>query len=240
MTKTIFTTLFLLTLLSNTFAQKHTYIGAEAAVNHDVYNFIDNGTLLKDGAIISGYFGLNIRQDLTAKTFVETGLLRKYYYEGIGFTPFPSYSSGNAINAWLIPLRLGTRLNISNHKVYLVPVIGFTLGINSDYGYGDGGIGGYEMNNKDTIYHATYSKLSLTRTFPLLQTGMGVEFTFLRTAIISFAANYFTGFKNVIEQDIQYTHNSVSNSGKGLSKGEMVSFGLAIKYPVSKLWGTNK
>jgi hypothetical protein len=83
---------------------------------------------------------------------------------------------------------------------------------------------------------AMVEKLSLRRSFPLLQTGLGAEFVLLRTALVSLSANYYTGFKNLIEQDIAYTHNSTSHTATGLSKGEMLAFGLAVKYPVSNLW----
>lgn len=240
MAKTVLATLTLTFLLTSAFAQKNTYIGAEGAVNHDVYEIIDNGNLLKKVPLISGYFGFNIRQDLGSAVFVETGLLRKYYNEGIGFKVFRGYAEGNAISGWFIPLRLGTRINVRKQKVHLVPVIGYALGINADYGYGDGGIGGFDMNNQDTIYHSVYSKLSLRRTFPLLQTGMGVEFIFLRTALVSVAANYYTGFKNLIEQDIEYTHNSTTYTAKGLSKGEIMSLGISVKYPVNQLWRSKR
>ena len=221
-------------------AQRITYLGAEGAVNLDVYNYIDNGSLIKHEYPSSGYFGLNIRQDINPGLFVETGLLRKYYYEGIGFTTSAGYISSNAISAWLIPLRLGTRINISRKKVYLVPVVGYLVGINTDYDYGDGGIGGSEIYKRDTINFSMNSKLSLRRTFPLLQTGIGIEFMLLRTALISVAANYYTGFKNVMTQDIEYTDNSATSTAKGLSKGEIVSFGIACKYPVSNLWTQKK
>jgi len=220
-------------------AQKNTYIGVEGAVDNDVYEIIDNGTLLKKIPLITGYFGLNIRQDLTPQVFLETGLLRKYYDEGIGFKSSPGYTETNAINAWLIPLRLGWRINLLNlrkQKLYLVPVIGYVLGINSDYGYDDGGLGGSETMAKDTISYSVYSKLSLRKTFPLMQTGMGVGFVFVRTLLVYVSANYYTGFKNLIEQNINYTHNSETYSAAGLSKGEMLSFGLSVKYPISYLW----
>ena len=239
MLKTAFVTLALALTFITAFGQKNTYIGVEAAVNNDVYDIIDRGTLLKKVPLITGYFGLNIRQDVSSTVFLETGLLRKYYDEGIGFTTSTGYSESNAINAWLIPLRLGVRiklLNLRKQKLYLVPVIGYVLGINSDYGYGDGGEGGSQTTAQDTISYSVYSKLSLRHTFPLMQTGMGVEFALLRTMIISVSANYYTGFKNLIEQNIEYTHNSVSNTAKGLSKGEIISFGLSAKYPISNLW----
>lgn len=239
MLKTAFITLAFAFTFITAFGQKNTYIGVEASVNNDVYEIIDNGTLLKKVPLITGYFGLNIRQDVSSTVFVETGLLRKYYDEGIGFKTSPGSSESNAINAWLIPLRLGVRikvLNLRKQKLYLVPVIGYVFGINADFGYGDGGSSGSENMPEDTISYTVHSKLSLRRTFPLMQTGLGVEFVFVRTLLVNFSANYYTGFKNLIEQNIECTHNSVSNTAKGLSKGEIISFGLSVKYPISNLW----
>jgi hypothetical protein len=239
MLKLTFVTVALNLAFITAVAQKNTYIGFEGAVNNDVYDIIDNGSVLKKVPLITGYFGLNIRQDISSSVFLETGLLRKYYDEGIGFKGSPSYTETNAINAWLIPLRLGVKfklLNLRKQNLYLVPVIGYAFGINSDYGYGDGGKGGSQTIAHDTISYNVYSKLSLRRKFPLLQTGMGVEFSLFRTMLISVNANYYTGFKNLIEQNIEYTHNSVSNTAKGLSKGDMMAFGLSAKYPISHIW----
>jgi len=239
MLKLTFVTLILNLAVITAVAQKNTYLGFEGAVNNDVYDIIDNGSLLKKVPLITGYFGLNVRQDISSTVFLETGLLKKYYDEGIGFKVSSSYTEGNAISTWLIPLRLGVRLKILNlkkQKLYLVPVIGYVIGINSDYGYGDGGEGGSEIMAQDTISYSVYSKLSLRRTFPLLQTGMGVEFSLFRIVLLSVSANYYTGFKNLIEQNIEYTHNSVSNTAKGLSKGEIMAFGLSAKYPISQIW----
>jgi hypothetical protein len=117
-----------------------------------------------------------------------------------------------------------------------VPVIGYVSGINSDFAYGDGGSGGSETTPQDTVRYIVSSRYSIRRTFPLMQTGVGVEFLFVRTFLIDFSASYYTGFKNLIVQNVQYTHNSVTNTASELSKGEMMSLGLSIKYPISYLW----
>jgi hypothetical protein len=128
MLKLTFITLALSLAFITGVGQKHTYIGVEGAANNDVYDMIDNGSLLKKVPLITGYFGLAIRQDISSAVFLETGLLRKYYDEGIGFKGSPSYTEVNAISAWFIPLRLGVRLkllNLRKQKLYLVPVIGY-------------------------------------------------------------------------------------------------------------------
>jgi hypothetical protein len=221
-------------------AQSKTYVGIEGGASHDRYDYVDDGALLKKVPLLSGYFGLTVRQHLSENVFLELGLLRKYYSEGIGFKTSGGYGSSNAINAWFVPLRLGSRINLAKQKVYLTPLIGYTLAINSDYGYGNGGSAGFEINKRDTVSYNVFSRLSLRRTFPLLETGLGVEFLIRRSALISLYANYFTGFHNVIEQDIQYQHNGSSSTAKGLSKGDMLSFTLGVRYPISHLWQPQK
>jgi hypothetical protein len=237
----IFITSILLFLGTQTgFTQKNTYVGIEAALNHDVYDQLDKGNLLKKAALISGYYGLNIRQELNNAVFIEAGILRKHYYEGFGTNIFSGYSETNAINAWLIPLRLGSKINLKNHQLFLIPVIGYARAVNSDYGYGDGGIGGFQSNLTDTVHFSVSSNLNLRRSFPLLQTGLSIECYFLKKALLSFSANYYTGFTNVIEQDIIYTHNSNTYTASGLSKGELMSFGVAAKYPIGGIWNKRK
>jgi hypothetical protein len=236
MTKAILILFLTACFTSTIHAQRKTYLGIEGGASHDIYDYVDQGALLKKVPLLSGYFGLTVRQDLSENAFLEGGLLRKYYTEGIGFKTSSGYGSGNAINAWFIPLRLGSRINVARQRIYLTPVIGYILAINSDYGYGDGASGGFEIDERDTVSYNVFSKLSLRRTFPLLQTGLGVEFLIGRSAQVSFSANYFTGFRNVIEQDIQYVHNGSSSTAKGLSKGDMLSFILGVRYQISHLW----
>lgn len=65
---------------------------------------------------------------------------------------------------------------------------------------------------------------------------MGFEFILARTVLTTIAASYYTGLSNLIEQDILYTHNSTSYTAQGLSRGDMISLGISLKYPVSQLW----
>ncbi|HZI02071.1 MAG TPA: hypothetical protein VEX63_13050, partial [Flavisolibacter sp.] len=101
-------------------------------------------------------------------------------------------------------------------------------------------IGGFQSNHSDTVHFSVFSNLNLRRSFPLLQTGLSIECYFLKKALLSFSANYYTGFTNVIEQDIIYTHNSNTYTASGLSKGELMSFGVAAKYPISGIWNKRK
>lgn len=226
---------------TTSFSQMKTYLGVEVAATHDVYDLVDHGDGLKNIPRISGLWGFTFRQDLNPFLFLEAGFLRKYYNEGIGLKVSSGYSETNAINAWYIPLRLGYRINVCKEKIVAVPLIGYSICINSDYGYGDGGGASMEQGLGYTASYNYISYYNLTKTFPLLQTGMGIEFQLLKTALLTVSANYYTGFKKVIALDINYTvNNSPQKTAHAFSKGENFSIGVDLKYPISKFWGKSK
>jgi hypothetical protein len=225
-----------------TFGQKKTYFGIEAAVTGDIYKIEDNANEIKKTPVTSGLWGFNIKQELTNNLFLETGIIRKYYSEGVNFKKISSISSTNAINAWFIPIRFGAFLNLKRNKIFIVPLIGYNFCINSDYGHGDGGGSGFvnETNGNKVNYDYT-SSYNLAKTFSLLQTGIGVEFKLFKTASISFYSNYYFGLKKVIVLNINYSiNNSSIQSAEAISKGNMASFGVQAKYPISNFWSKSK
>jgi len=223
-----------------TFSQKKTFFGIEAAVTGDIYKIEDNANEIKKTPITSGIWGFTIKQELTNDLFLETGLTRKYYSEGVNFEKISTVSSHNAINAWLIPIRFGTFLNLSKNKILLVPLVGYNFCINSDYGYGDGS-GFVTEANGSTVNYSYTSNYNLAKTFSLLQTGIGLEFTLFKTAAISVNSNYYFGLKKVIVLNIDYSiNNSGNQSAQASSKGNMISLGLQAKYPITKFWSKYK
>lgn len=221
---------------TSSFSQNRTWLAVEGAATHDVYHLLDHGNGLRTVPLLSGYWGFNLRRDMGRNIFLETGLLRKYYNEGIGFKLSSTYMETNAVNAWLVPLRLGTRIHLAK-KIQLVPLIGFSLGINSDYGYGDGAGYNEEQGSGYTASYEYAAHYNQTRIFPLLQSGIGFEFRLLKKAWLSASANYYTGFKKLIVLDIVYSVNSEPDEfAHAFNKGEMVSFGAGLKYPISDFW----
>jgi len=234
---TALTILFFMT--THAIGQNKTYFGMEAAMTNDIYEITDNGNNLKSVPLVTGLWGFNLRQDIH-NIFLETGLIRKYYDEGFGFHSMDGYGSSNAIDAWIIPLRLGTKINLCKDKIYFVPIIGYSFCINSDYGsYGYGS--GSQKSGSDSISYNYSDNVSLTKNFSLLQTGLGFEFKLFKTAILSVSTNYYTGFKKTVQLDINYkTNNSATTTGKAFSKGEFWSFGVGLKYPISDFWTKKK
>jgi hypothetical protein len=236
MTKTMLAILIFLFTVTNISAQKNTYIGGEASITDDIYQIGDYGNSLKQVRLITGLWGVNIRQDITGKVFLEIGLLRKYYDEGVGFKTIDGYFESNAIDAWLIPLRLGTRINVKKEKISLVPVLGIVYGINSDYGYGNGGASGEVTFGSKTVDYSYTSYYDFTKHPLFIQTGLGFECKLFQTVLLSFSANYYTGMKKLIQQNITYTIDGVQGNGISISKGDIFGAGIAIKYPISRIW----
>jgi hypothetical protein len=237
MTRALLTAVIALSSIISINAQ-NTYLGGEAAVTLDFYELDDRiGKQLKNGPPLSGLWGFTIRQDIHKKYFIETGVLLKSYYGSIGFKSFDGTSSGEEFRAALIPLRLGTKLNLKKEKLFLIPTVGYVYGNNLDYGYGDGGSGGSGKNANRDSYSYTAPAYYKLKNFSLLQAGIGLERKIGKAFLLSFSSSYYHGFKILIDQPVVYTFNgSTEIPARKESKGSMLSFGVAIKYAVSNIW----
>jgi hypothetical protein len=228
-------TAFLFASLSNA---QNTYLGAEAAATTDFYQLNDKiGRQIKNAPPLSGLWGFTIRQDIHKKYFIETGVLLKSYFGSIGFKSIGGTSSSEEIRVILIPVRLGTRLNLKKEKLFLVPVVGYVYGNNVDYGYGDGGSGGSVGKPGGPNYSYAAPAYYRLKNFSLLQAGIGLERKVGKAFLVSFSSYYYHGFKILIDQPIVYTFNgSTEIPARKESKGNMLSIGVGIKYTVSSFW----
>ncbi|MFL5742675.1 MAG: hypothetical protein ACJ75B_20800 [Flavisolibacter sp.] len=221
--------------------QQTTYFSAEAAATNDLYKITDPAGGLKTIPLLSGMLGFSFCTDINKHLFFETGLLRKYYSEGIGFKAISSSSGGNAMNAWLIPLKFGTRLNLSKEKIHLVPVLGVVAGFNSDYGNGNGGQGGMVSTPHDSIHYSYVAHYDYSKNYYLLQTCLGLEFHLFQNVLLSLSGEYYFGMNKLIQEDISYTiNNNPSQTATAISKGSMIGFAVAFRYPISNIWNKGK
>jgi hypothetical protein len=224
-------------VLSPVFAQNKTYFGVEGAITHDLYEIQDDGNTLKTVPLIEGLWGVNIRQDLNRLFFVEAALARNYYDEGFGFKTVPYYGSSSGIDAWLIPLRAGAKVNLYHQKVYAVPLIGYAFCINSDYPFPGQGHGTARSSTITVLYSYSETYPTSTRYFSLLQAGVGLEFKLFKALLFSMSSSYYKGFAKVVQLDIVYSvNNSSSIRATSVSKGDFWTLGAGFKYPVSDLW----
>lgn len=225
------------------FAQYKTWLGGEGAATNDFYHITDNGnTLRKFSPLVSGIGGVNVRQELPKNFFAEVAVLWTEYEEGVSFHNALGYGSGNAINAVIIPLRIGKKFNLVKQKLFLGPVLGYSRCINSDYGYDDDTSGpnseGLDpLKNGQSVHYTETGHASFSKTYPLIQTGISVEFIFLKSAMFFLSFNYYTGTRKVIQEDITYSVDSAApQTATAVSKGQMLTLGGGLKYAISDLW----
>ena len=210
----------------------------EAAVTNDRYTLVDNGGALKSPRLIGAQLGITVRQEIN-HIFLETGLLKKYYFNAVAFRGADVYGINNAFNAWLIPLRFGTKINLYKEKLLLVPMVGYSFCIDSDYGHDSAGRGETRSNSSTATF--TYQgNNSVAKHFPLLQTGIGLECKLFSSMLLTLSSNYYTGLKKVYEMDIQYTiDGGAPVEATAISKGDFFNVSVGVKYSISSLWGKN-
>ena len=220
------------------FGQNKTYFGGEAAMTGDIYDIIDPCNLITTTPLITGSWGFTVGQEISKNFLIETGLIKKYYDEGFGYTikSVVLGSSSNAFNTWQIPLRLKSRINLIKERLFLTTTIGYHFSINTEYGYGGGSGGGGFINGNDTI-SVNYVDNSISKTFSLIETGIGFEFVAFDGLIFSLSSGYYTGFKKVYQLNMTTEgHNCSTDNAFGISKGSYWSIAFGIKYTISNLW----
>lgn len=232
----IFSIAILAILIPDSYGQNKTYLGFEAALANDIYKITsDNGGYLKSIPLHSGTWGFHIRQEVETQLFLESGFMIKFYQEGVGFTPILYNGSSSGDPSWLIPFRLGYKINVSKNNIHIAPILGYVFGINPPFGYG-ASYGTYSSGTT-TINFQILESPNVSRYFSLIQTGLALEFKLFNSIIFSLYGNYFSGFNQITILNVDYTVNSSSDyTGTAESKGQFWDIGGAIKYPISNFW----
>jgi hypothetical protein len=226
-------------LLNSACGQSKTYFGLEFSVASDIYKITDTGDYLMTIPLVNAQGGFNIRQEVTRSIFVEAGLTVKDNWEGFGFKTIPYYGAGGGELLLIIPVRFGLNLNLYKGKICLVPVVGYSFGINHPFGYGGGY--GNQTSGSTSIDYYYMENPDVSRYFSLVQTGIGFEFTLFKTLLFSVSTNYYKGFNKTTHLDITYTvNNSSPMTGTAITTGEFWCVSTGLKYPISNLWTTKK
>ncbi len=224
-----------------TFGQNRTYIGAEIGPKFEVYRYMDSGDgLYTKPFFYSPIYGFTIGQGLNKNFMFEAGFYVNDYGESYRIKGDNGYGSSNALIAYQIPLRLKSRLNLIKQRLHLVATVGYTLGINSEYGsYGSGSsfsISSHPEYN-DSTRTQDLSSYSLRKTYGLIETGLSLDYTFKNLATVYLAANYLTGLNRIVETHVRYWINDQPEQrGTVFSNGNYYSITIGARYPISNLW----
>lgn len=217
------------------FSQRKTFFGFEGAVANDLYKIEDSSNGLVSARLITGLWGINVRQELNNKVFLEMGVFSKMYWDAVAFNPY-LYGASTSFNALLIPARFVYSIKLSK-KISFLLMPAVTLGINLDAYLASGrGWGTTTLNGFVIEYHYEENE-DVSRCFLLLSPGLGIERKFFNTVLLSLYAVRNFGFTKVKQLDIHYTiDGSAPVSAKEISYGEYWSVGLSLKYPISNIW----
>lgn len=221
-------------------AQEQTYLGLEGALCNDIYVLSDEGSSLEKVPLSTGLWGVNIRQEIDKRVFVEVSVLTKAYWEGFRFKMVPVWGSNQAFVALLIPATVGYKIHVGR-SFHVVPAAGITLGVNTAPDIGAGGGRGAIRSDKWSIEY-TYNETNLTRRyFLMVQPSLAIERAIFKVLVASLSFSRPIGFTRVNDFDINYTVNgSATISGKAISRGDYWSVGLGLEYRISDFWKKNR
>ena len=131
-------------------------------------------------------------------------------------------------------MRFGYRIKLIK-KLFAVPVMGFSLGINEEYSNSGRGYGTSNFGQTIIEYNHTDNNGS-GNIFALLNLIANLEFD-VKTIQLGIYAGRSYGFNTTNQLDITYTVNgSQPIKGSSTSKGQYWCYGFSIKYRLSNLW----
>lgn len=242
MIKTVLISFLLLATTISVFGQKGTYLGFEAALNHDLYEFKDPCNLFSSTLLNSGSWGFTLGQEINKNLVLESGIIVKYYDTGYRFTSdvgeFAVVVSSSAFTAIQIPLRLQGRVKLIKNKLDLTGTLGYHFAFNSNYTPGVVGQGeGMYGVDGDTIRISTVYK-PLDKNFSLFEAGIGLDILSGPNLVISISSSYYLGFNPVYQMEFETEGtNCVSDGATGTSNGSYWNVGFGLKYRISSFWG---
>lgn len=242
MMKYIFSVTFLFLVMTSSFSQKGTFLGFEAALNHDIYEFNDPCNLFSSVPLSTGSWGFTLGQELNKNLGIESGFIVKYYDAGYRFaSDVPGFGVKtliwSAYSALQIPLRIKGRAKLIKNKLYLTGTLGYHFAINSDYNPGVVSEGkGTHAIGDDTVKTSLVTR-ELRKTFSLIEVGLGLDLLSGPNLVISLSSSYYLGLNPVYQLEFE-TEGNICNPDQvtGLSKGTYWNVAIGIKYRISHFW----
>ena len=225
LTISIFVTLILFSNVDILNAQNRTWLNYEVGITASQQSWntqLSNLHILKPtNSIVGGY----IEQELNHFLSIESGINDKFYGFDAYYFGSDSLSTGAYAQCVQIPLRLRTRINLLNNKLFLSPHVGLGLLIKSY-----DGILIFPEGKFDIEVKTAFPKTAL-----LIETGLSLElilkswkFAFLATASIN-----YTG-KDFINYSIKDMNTSFSTTGS------YVTYQIRVGYAISNIWNRKK
>jgi hypothetical protein len=155
-------------------------------------------------------FSIDIRGSINETFFLESGIYLKGLNQGFGFSGSGT-SWSSTIPSINVPIRLIPKLEILKGKLYCNPLIGISIGYNTNYGIGGYG-GGTTVNvvKGDTISSITFQyddDYEFRKFYTLFQIGVSLEYVFRNKSRLQLQSSYYGGQQKVVQTNISYQIN---------------------------------
>ncbi len=234
--------LLLICLSYIAFGQNKTYLGVEIGPKFELYDLMDNeNSITTNTTVNSPIYGITVGQEIN-KTFTgEVGFYVNHYGLSYSIGENFRFSKPDGMVAFQIPLRLKARLNLYKDKLSIVTTIGYTIGINNDFGSSSSSSIFLSRSGpgtiSDSIRVSHMSNYNLAKTYGMVETGIGYEYKFKNALKLYTGVNHLAGFKRVIETDISYRiDDEPEQAAMVFSNGNYFSIVFGIQFPISNLW----
>jgi len=218
-----------------TSGQTNTSIGLEAAVTNDLFTYYGDNQIVSSPTTPSGYIGFTISEGITDNLSVETGVILKGYKTGyqldIESVTGKFVKSSNGLQAVQFPIRLLMEhpLNQSNASIFTILGYHYCLSLGE---YGGGSSGMRISSSNDSLRTSSLRSSGFEKSHSLLQAGLGFNYEFRNEAQVYISCSYYTGFKAIINQEIQYQiNNQPANYITGISQGDFWGISIGYKHP---------
>ncbi len=217
---------------------RRTSIGVEVGIANDKFRIEESGRTMATDDLLNGIVGLNVTQELNDWMALETGFIRKEYYSGWRFITSPTGQLSNFALNWQVPLRARFTKSLLENRLKLHALTGVrysyhTRGINRVIG-SSGGSHTY-ANNARVAYSS--EKIALANSFGLVEFGGGLSFMLFGEMDVHIFNSHVFGWKDVFQVDGTYQiDGGQTETFQLLSKGNFSTWGLQLKYPISRFW----
>ena len=243
--------IYLLLILSGNalYGQNKLYLGFDFGIKEIIYQEVDSAGGIETPNIMNIIGGVNLAYEFNERFRIESGLYYHPYDEGFKVKGDFSYGISSSINAVEIPLRLKSKFTLIKNKLFILGSIGYAYVKNLDYdpmfaGYIARGYGGGSSSSGSYSNRYSYqSYTSFVKHFSLIHAGLSLELNVFKGGMICFSTGYNTGFKKVIQMNVEYQiNNQPFQKAVVFTNGDYFNFMFGIKYPISNIWqsGLNK
>ncbi len=241
MKKNVFTLVSLFCFTGILWGQKKfTYLGFELGPKYEIFHVTDQGGQVYTSPYFNqAYYGVFLEQELPRNFSLSVGAYKTEYGTNYRFKSDEGYTPATVMRnshfnlkmAYTYPLKFGVP------EIRITPYIGGHYVLNQNFG-NDQKIRRSIAPNLSNYYTAQINTLS--QNYMMLESGVGLDFMFLRGLTMSLKGYYVHGFKDITTINIDYHINPLdpveSTNAKVTSAGSFYGFSVGLKYPVSRFW----